>query len=182
MWGLFFPPAASHPQSRIEFHHRLWRMGRGWSAVWRASGHPVWHPGQRTPQILHCLRALNCPESWHKAIKGQPRADHIPEQMLATSQDYRAHLWGKERHPFYWPLEKLTVTFSTLPASLWDQLRPIQFPGAIQTPGGLVSGLRKDHPGMQTLLAWCGGCSGGLVHARCTGVNGETAVSDPEGL
>lgn len=123
MWGLFFPPAASHPQSRIEFHHRLWRMGRGWSAVWRAAGHPVWHPGQRTPQILHCLRALNCPESWHKAIKGQPRADRIPEQMLATSQDYRAHLWGKERHPFYWPLEKLTVTFSTLSCF---PLRPAQ--------------------------------------------------------
>lgn len=180
MWGLFFPPAASHPQRRVGFHRRLGRMGRGWSAVWRAAGHPVWRPGQRTPQILHCLRALHCPGSWQKAIKGQARADYIPEQRLATSQQYGAHIWGKESHPFHCPERLWLSQLFLLPSG--DQVRPIQVPGTMQTLGSLGSGLHKDHPGMQSLLAWSGGSGGSSSCQMHWGQWRERAVRDLEGL
>lgn len=48
----------------------------------------------RGPPILYisALRALNCPGSCQNAIKDQPRTDYISEQMLATSQEFRADL------------------------------------------------------------------------------------------
>lgn len=141
--GYFFLPTVSSPQRQIKFHPRLWRMGWGQSAGCRAAGHPVWRPGQRTPQILHCLRVLNCPESWKRAIKDQPRADHIPEQMLAASQGRSLR---KERHRFHSLLQRLTVAFSSPPASVWSQLRPSS-EGDVQTVGDLANGLHRDPPG-----------------------------------
>lgn len=48
-------------------------------------------PSQRTPQTGHCLKVLS-PGTCQEAIKDQPRRDHIPEQTLATFQEYRADL------------------------------------------------------------------------------------------
>lgn len=118
---------SSCPQRWIKFHPRLRGLGRAWSAVWRAAGCPVWRPGPRTLWSLHCLRVGHGPGSWQKAIEDQPRADHIPEQMLAPSQEYRtASRRGKTSPP---QTAEKTVAFSTLPASLLGQTWPIQFPG-----------------------------------------------------
>lgn len=147
MWGFFFLPAAFHPQRQIKFHPRLWRMGRGRSAVWRAAGHPVWSPGQRAPQIVHCLRVLNCPGSWQKAIQDQPRAEPVPEQTLATSQEYRADLWGEARHPFYGCQKDWLWLSQLLLLPSQDQLRPTRSQGDIQTPGLGEVGGREDGEG-----------------------------------
>ena len=84
--GCFFPPpAASHPPGGLNStpDSEDWGgggggRGCGWRAVWRAAGCPVWRPGPRTPQILHCLRGQHCPGNWPKAIKDQPKGRSHP--------------------------------------------------------------------------------------------------------
>lgn len=142
MQGLYFlPPAASYPQRRIEFHPRLWRVGQGWSAVWRATGHPVSSPGQRIPQTVHCSRALNCPGSWQKAIKDQPRADRILDQMLATSQE--VDFWGR-KDILLQTAEKTCYGF--LSSSCFPRETPVGASSSQRSQGRLVIGRHRDHP------------------------------------
>lgn len=145
--GCFFPPpAASHPPGGLNStpDSEDWGgggggRGCGWRAVWRAAGCPVWRPGPRTPQILHCLRGQHCPGNWPKAIKDQPKgrshprtdAGHPPSRLRlrGTRQPLRR---GKMSLP---QTVDETAPFSTLPASLLGQSWPVPFPGHPEAGG-----------------------------------------------
>lgn len=130
-----------HPQKPIHPHPRPGGRG-GEGAVWRAAGHPLWRPGQRTPQAAHCLRGLNCPGSCQHAVKDQPRADHIPEQRLAASRESRAGLRGRKDILPQAP-EKAHCDFLNNP-----RFPPEASVGPAQFLGGLLlSGLHQGPPG-----------------------------------
>lgn len=102
----YFPPVASHPQRRIQFHPDSEEWGGGGEPA-RAAGHPGWCPGEKGPQILHCSGVLNCFGSWQNAIGDQPQADHILRTWLPPRSPWTA-LWGEERHSFCRPWKGLT--------------------------------------------------------------------------
>lgn len=179
MGGLFFP-AASHPQRWIEFHPRLGRTGRGWRAVWRAAGCPVWCPGPRTPPDFTLFEDTTCPRSWQKAIKDQPRADRIPEQRLAASQEYRAA--SEQRKDVPSPDRGKDCGFLN---SFCFRPRPgvaHPVPRGIQTPGGPGNEPYRGHSGDADPPGGLWVPLGVLAHARPTATIGEKAVRDQEGL
>lgn len=103
----FFPATVSHPRGVDWIPPQTLRTGAG---VWgRRAGCLVWRPGLRTPRILHCLRVWNCPGSWQEAFKHQPRADHIPGQTVAPSQEGKRNPQASEgkRQPFHRPQKRL---------------------------------------------------------------------------
>lgn len=132
------------------------------------------------PQILHCLRIRHCPRSWQKAIKDQPRADRIPEQRLAASQEYRAA--SEQRKDVPSPDRGKDCGFLN---SFCFRPRPgvaHPVPRGIQTPGGPGNEPYRGHSGDADPPGGLWVPLGVLAHARPTATIGEKAVRDQEGL
>lgn len=142
----------------------------------RTSGLESW---SEDPQTVHCRRALNCLGSWRKAIKDQPRAGRILDQMLATSQKHRVDFWGR-KDILLQSAEKNLLRLSQLfllPSG--DPCGHNQFPAfpgkaSDWTPSRPPCGCRPSWLG---LAGWVV-----LIHTGPIEINGEWGVRDLEGL
>lgn len=162
-------------------------MGRGRSPVWRAAGHPVWRPGQRTPPPpTPRLYIEGTKLSWELSECRQGPTQVHDGSHLRTDAGYLPGVQGrplrKERHPST-DHGKDSLWLSQLSHSSPEtSVGPCSSQGDKQTWGGglLPNGLHQGRPGDEDPLGLVWLALWVLVHAgplRSMGLAGRSKTA-----